>query len=91
MLVILATVILVSGICLIREMGQPLAKGRDRLSELRKYFDEEVSLRAYSAGGDPKIALQRSSEKVSLEWFFYGVLGLGYAFTVWLLFRVACA
>jgi hypothetical protein len=84
----LTTMTLVSGIYLIREMSKPLAKGRDRLSELRKHFDQEVSLRAYAAGDDPSIALQRSSEKVSLEWFFYIVLGIGYILTLWVLYKI---
>jgi hypothetical protein len=87
-LVGVCTLTLVSGIYLIHEMSIPLAKGRDRLSELRKHFDKEISLPAYAAGDDPNIALQRSYEKTSLEKFFYMVIGIGYFLTIWIIYKI---
>jgi hypothetical protein len=87
----LALIILGSGLHLVYEMGVPLAQGRDRLAELRKHFDYEISLPAYAAGGDAAVALRRAEDKVSLEKFFAVVLVISFLLTVWLITELASA
>lgn len=86
---LLAVVIFIAGIFLIREMGIALSKGRERLPALRVHFDMNA-LKAYAAGGNPDDALLKAKDKVSLEWFFYFVLGTAFILTLWLLFKLAC-
>lgn len=88
-LIFIALIIFVSGVWLINDMGKSLSKGRNRLPALRKHFDREISLRAYAAGEEPDIALLKAEDKMSLEWFFYIVLFLSCAFTIWLLIKVS--
>lgn len=87
----IALIILAAGLRLVYEMGVPLAQGRNRLAELRKYFDYDISLPAYAAGDDPKVALRRADEKVSLERFFALVLIVGFILTIWLVTELAGA
>jgi hypothetical protein len=87
----IALIILTAGLHLVSEMGVPLAQGRNRLAELRKHFDYEISLRAYAAGDDPQVALQRANEKISLERFFKLILIVGFILTAWLVMELAYA
>jgi hypothetical protein len=87
----IALIILAAGLHLVYEMGVPLAQGRNRLAELRQHFDYEISLRAYAAGDDPKVALKRAEDKVSLERFFSIVLIAAFLLTVWLITELAGA
>lgn len=82
--------VLVAGIFLLQDFEKSLAKGRNRLPEARKYFDEKVTLRAYAEGGDPKNALILSKERSSLFRFFVFTLILGFVLTTWILVRFWC-
>jgi hypothetical protein len=89
-LLVASLAVLIAGILLLQDLEKSLEKGRNRLPAVRKYFDREITLRAYAAGGDPEKALITSKERSSLAPFFTFVLILGFLFTTWILIRLMC-
>lgn len=88
MLLVITLIVLATGLSVINELDMSLAKSRDRLPAARKYFNKEISLRAYACEGNPNDALMPSSEKPSLKKLFQLAMIIGFLLTSWLLFRM---
>jgi len=82
-----ALAVAVAAVIVLHDLDRTLAKGRDRIAESRKYFNE-ISLKAYACGGDPNKALERSGDKPSLKRLFQLAVIVGFGLTSWLLSRL---
>lgn len=80
--------VLLAGLYVIHDLDKSLSRSRDRLPAARKYFNKEISLRAYACGGDPEDALMKAVEKPSLRRLFQLALVVGFVLTTWILVRM---
>lgn len=81
---IVALTVLLAGLYSLKDLEKSLVKGRDRLPEARKYFTQ-ISLKAYAAGGDPKLALIPAKDRASMQWLLAFTFILGFILTTWFL------
>lgn len=84
-----ATAVLVSASIIVKMLADSIHTRRIRLTEVRKRFADEFMI-AWGCGKSLKEIVDDPSKKSRLDWFFYSVLGLGFAATVWLLARQIC-
>jgi hypothetical protein len=83
--------VLLFGVIIINMLANSIQARRTRLTEVRKHFADEFMI-AWSGGKPLNAIVDDPNEKSRLDWFFYSVLGLGCAATVWLLARqLLCA
>lgn len=84
-----ATAVLVSASIIVGMLADSIHTRRLRLTEVRKHFADEFMI-AWGCGKPLKEVVDDPNKKSRLDWFFYSVLGLGFAATVWLLARQIC-
>lgn len=84
-----ATAVLVSASIIVRMLADSIHTRRLRLTEVRKHFADEFMV-AWGCGKPLNEVVDDPTKKSRLDWFFYSVLGLGFAATVWLLARQIC-
>jgi len=85
-----AVAVLGSAAFIINMLADSIHTRRTRLTEVRKHFADEFMI-AWDGGKSLKEIVDDPNKKSRLDWFFYSVLGLGFAATVWLLARQPCA
>ena len=81
--------VLGSAAFIIKMLADSIHTRRKRLTEVRKHFADEFMI-AWGGGISLKEVIDDPNKKSRLDWFFYSVLGLGFAATVWLLVRQIC-
>lgn len=82
--------VLGSGAFIINMLAKSIHTRRTRLTEIRKHFADEFMI-AWDGGKPLKDIVDNPNKKSKLDWFFYSILGLGFAATIWLLARQLCA
>jgi len=76
---------------IIKMLAASIHTRRIRLTKVRKHFADDFMI-AWGCGKPLEEIVDDPNKKSRLDWFFYSVLGLGFAATVWLLARqLLCA
>lgn len=78
--------VLGGGAFIVHMLADSIQRRRARLTEARKHFADEFMV-AWSGGKPREHIIDDPNKKSRLDWFFYSVLVLGFATTVWLLAR----
>ena len=84
-----ATAVLGSASFIIKMLADSIHTRRTRLTEVRKHFADEFMV-AWGCGKPIEEIVDDPNKKSRLDWFFYSVLALGFAATVWLVARQLC-
>lgn len=74
---------------IINMLADSIHARRTRLTEVRKHFADEFMI-AWGGGKPLKEIVDDPNKKSRLDWFFFSVLWLGFAATIWLLARQLC-